>query len=541
MLSVPCAAEDSTSTNAKSENAGPTSFVLLIEDNDADADAVLEALRKARVTRVSRLADGLQRLAADNIDVVVLDLSLPDASGLGGLRRVRLAAPAVPVIVLSGSRDNDLCAQALHEGAQEYLVKGDLDDAGVAQRVRDAFERQRYVTKAARLAQEQSRRAAAEDAQRRAAWLAEAGRLLSSSLDLEATMANIARAAVPSFADGCIIELADRHQPSGQAVLTSAQARRLHDAIRTGRSWCDETGAANVLVVPMAVGARLVGAIELSHSTSARRFDRADCYLGEAFGHRAALALENADLYQRARAAVSLRDDFVSIASHELRTPLSTLQLQLQILQLKSKGEATLAPAELAERLEKCLAQTGRLARLVDTLLDVSLIASGQITLSLEELDLAAVVREAMQRLLAESAGDTPLVFEDVEHVPGRWDRLRIEQVLTNLITNGVKYGAGRPVKVALRADQTHAVLTVRDGGIGIAAADLRRIFGRFERAAPARNYSGLGLGLYVTRQIVEAHGGTITVESEPGVGSLFTVRLPLAGPPPPSPAGPAS
>ncbi len=288
----------------------------------------------------------------------------------------------------------------------------------------------------------------------------------------------------------------------------------------------------------MAIGERLIGAIELSHSTSARRFVGADCPLAEELGHRAALALENAALYQQARAAVTLRDEFVSIASHELRTPLSTLQLQVQILQRKSKSNS-ISLDEVSERLEKCVAQTARLSRLVDTLLDVSLVATGRISIKREDLDLRRLVEETLERLRAESTiGAAALILEGGGPVPGRWDRSRLEQVVTNLVTNGVKYGAGQPVKISVVANGLDAVLSVHDGGIGIAAADLRRIFGRSERAAPARNDSGLGLGLYVTRQIVEAHGGTITVESEPGSGALFVVTLPTDGEVPPPSVG---
>jgi two-component system, OmpR family, sensor kinase len=224
-----------------------------------------------------------------------------------------------------------------------------------------------------------------------------------------------------------------------------------------------------------------------------------------------------------------LREDFLSIPSHELRTPLSALQLQLQMLQFKARGAVPPSAAEVNERVGKCLGQTARVTRLVNTLLDVSLISSGQILLKLEDLELRALVRETIDRFLSESSvAAGTLLFAEGEQIHGLWDRLRLEQVVTNLIANGVKYGAAKPVEVALSRDGGQAVVEVRDQGIGIEAQDLLRIFGRFERAASALNYSGLGLGLYVTRQIVEAHGGTIAVSSEPGVGSRFTVRLPL-------------
>jgi signal transduction histidine kinase len=171
----------------------------------------------------------------------------------------------------------------------------------------------------------------------------------------------------------------------------------------------------------------------------------------------------------------------------------------------------------------------GRLGNLIERLLDVSRITTGRIDLDPEEMDLSEVVRDVSRRLVesAKVAGSTVTVTAERATI-GLWDRLRMEQIVTNLLSNALKYGAGKPVEVTLESDGTRARLTVRDGGIGIAGDDVRRIFGRFERAAPARNFSGMGLGLYITRQAVEAHGGRISVSSQPGSGAVFTVELPL-------------
>ncbi|HEX4385174.1 MAG TPA: ATP-binding protein, partial [Myxococcales bacterium] len=492
-------------------------------DNDADADAVVSALApnsaSTEVLRVSRLADGLSHLNSAKIDLVVLDLSLPDSWGLTGLQRIRAHSPAVPVVVLTGMRDDRVCAQALQDGAQDYLVKGDLDASSLAQRVRDALQRQLYQVRSAQLAEEKMLRVSAEEAERRAQWRVDVGNLLSASLELDETVQNIVRAAVPAFADGCSLQVGEVPQANELLLQVARSGKPLFDRV-TGRS----------MMVPLLLGNRSLGALELTGKEPRRPFGSIDRMQAEEFGRRAALALENARLYQNARSAVGLRDEFLSIASHELRTPLSSLQMQIQLLQLRAKNGRPATLEEQKTALDTCARQTQRLARLVDTLLDVSLIASGQLTLAFEELELTAVVRDTVERLRDEpnAANTATLRFEPGPAVHGSWDRLRVEQVLTNLLTNAVKYGGGTQVTVALRSDQTHAVLSVSDGGIGIAASDLVRIFGRFERAAPIRNYSGLGLGLYVTRQIVEAHGGTVEVQSNVGKGSCFTVRLPL-------------
>jgi signal transduction histidine kinase len=169
---------------------------------------------------------------------------------------------------------------------------------------------------------------------------------------------------------------------------------------------------------------------------------------------------------------------------------------------------------------------------LVDGLLDVSRISVGRLALNRESLDLAALVREVAARYVGE--GDGPR--HDIElalagPTVGSWDPFRMEQVVSNLLSNAVKYGAERPVEVTLQADAGHARLSVRDHGIGIPDEAKHRIFERFERAAPVQSYGGFGLGLWIVRRIVEAHGGTISVKSRPGEGATFSVEVPLAAP----------
>lgn len=235
---------------------------------------------------------------------------------------------------------------------------------------------------------------------------------------------------------------------------------------------------------------------------------------------------------QEADDAILARDEFLSVASHELKTPLTTLLLQLQSLQRLAKKEQQM-PVELAYRLEIGLRQSRRLARLVDELLDVSRIMHGKIAVETIEMDLAEALREAIDRHAADAAeaGSTITVHGADQPLEGRWDLMRIEQVLANLLSNAIKYGGGRPIEVALRQVGRKVEISVTDHGIGISEEDQRRVFDRFERAVSLRHYGGFGLGLWITRQIVEAHGGTISVHSTLGEGSTFTVCLPLEPP----------
>jgi signal transduction histidine kinase len=228
-----------------------------------------------------------------------------------------------------------------------------------------------------------------------------------------------------------------------------------------------------------------------------------------------------------------LRDDFLSIASHELKTPLTPLSLKLQVMARLAGAEQG---AELTRRmgndLEAMRRYVRRLSDLISDLLDVARISGGRMRVELAEVELGGLVREVASRFEAEAerAGGR-LEVRVEEPLVGRWDRLRLEQVVTNLLSNALKYGAGKPVHVRVVGVEERARLTVKDEGIGIDGLNLVRIFEKFERAVSERHYGGLGLGLYITQQIVRALGGNISVESEPHRGSTFTVELPLRGP----------
>jgi signal transduction histidine kinase len=182
----------------------------------------------------------------------------------------------------------------------------------------------------------------------------------------------------------------------------------------------------------------------------------------------------------------------------------------------------------LPELIARCENNADRLSQLIDNLLDLTRIRQGRLEVKRERADLAALAREAVARSVAGHEG-TPIEIDAPEPVPGLWDHLRIEQVISNLVSNAIKYGEGRPVRITVSRDplRGEARLAVEDQGIGIAPEDQQRLFNIFERAANARSRGGLGLGLYIARQIVEAHDGRISVESAPGRGSRFTITLP--------------
>jgi PAS domain S-box-containing protein len=247
-----------------------------------------------------------------------------------------------------------------------------------------------------------------------------------------------------------------------------------------------------------------------------------------------ARAAETREVEARARAleaqkAVLLRDEFISVAAHELRTPLTALQLKLQSLE-RTLTQTSAGPPDprVVNRLEGASRQVRRLTRLVEELLDVSRIVGGHLRLTVDEVDLGALA-EAVVEDMAEPARRVGAELRlRAERVVGRWDQIRLEQAIINVVSNAIKYGKAKPIDIEVTATAGGGRLTVTDQGLGIAPEDVPRIFGRFVRAAASQHYGGLGLGLYVTRSIVESHGGTIQVQSAPGRGSTFTIDLPV-------------
>lgn len=241
-------------------------------------------------------------------------------------------------------------------------------------------------------------------------------------------------------------------------------------------------------------------------------------------------------------AAVAARDDFLAVAAHELRTPLTSLLLHIEAIRRGVvAGPGSFDPAlshhpPERRRMEAVARQAHRLSALIDGMLDVSRLAGGRLELELADTDLALLVREIVQGFAADAAATgSPIEVRFQGPTFGYWDAGRLEQVFTNLIGNALKYGAGAPIEVEGRGDDETAWVSVRDRGIGISAADQERIFRRFERAvAPndtQRHYRGLGLGLWISTELVKAFGGRISVQSSPGAGSTFTVELPRSPP----------
>jgi signal transduction histidine kinase len=280
------------------------------------------------------------------------------------------------------------------------------------------------------------------------------------------------------------------------------------------------------MILPMMAHGRTLGTISCVLATGARHFGPSERAVLMELAHRAALAIDNARLFRKANEAVQVREDFLAVASHELHTPLTSLMLTVQS-QARQLEPGLPEPAKAAFGMID--RQTRRLTKLVDVLLNVSQIAAGGLSIDRERVDLAALVREVTERFGDEAARVRSAVrLRADDPVVGSWDRWRLDQVVSNLLSNALKFGAGEPIDIWVTREDEGAVLVVQDGGIGIAAERLPFIFERFERGVSPRQYGGLGLGLYIVRSIVEKLGGSVRCESTPGAGSRFVVSLPF-------------
>lgn len=409
---------------------------------------------------------------------------------------------------------------------------------------------------------------ARKEAEERLRFLSEASSILGSSLDYGATLATLAKLAVPQLADGCIVSIVDeeggvdqmavehhdrekgelmreihRRYPPGKdtpgtgSVLETGQPQLFSElpdeAFR--RAARDEQhlallralGPTSVMVVPLVVHDDVIGTLTFVRTQTRRRYTQKDVAFAEEVATRAASAIQHARLYEQAQQAISLRDEFLSIASHELKTPLTTLDLLSSSFRSAAQ-RGTLADVK-PERFSRLDAQVTRLKRLVGQLLDVSRMSQTRFSLELDDIDLGQLAREVVDQFddAAPSTRGGSLTVRAPGPVVIRGDRQRLEQVLTNLIANALKYAADTDIEVGVEPSESGARVTVTDHGPGIALEDQSRIFQRFERAVSSRSLGGLGLGLWIVSRIVEAHGGHVSVRSVLGEGATFLVELP--------------
>ncbi|CAM3835447.1 hybrid sensor histidine kinase/response regulator [Corallococcus soli] len=532
--------------------------LLLVEDSANDAALVTAELVQAGYQPTTRRVESLESLrgalASDAWDLVLCDYRLPRFSALDVLAVLQEVGRDVPLIVLSSLLSEEQAVTLMKAGARDCFSKDRLARLGPA--VARELEETRVRRERARAEVDRE-------------ILARASEMLTASLEQEARLDQLVQLLVPKVADwsaffvqdlerGGLRMVALAHPDPARRTLAMQLNQRYPldpqaaggpvNVLRTGlpelvpdvrqRPHAPVADAAAYLRGVEALGLRSVvnaplpgregalGVLSLG-TLGERTLGPVDLALAQELARRAGLAMENARLFQEAREAVRLRDEFLTVAAHELRTPLTTLRLQLGTLLQRSESHH-LEP-EVVTRLERSVRQVRRLGTLVEGLLDVSQLSSGELSLMPERFDLEELVAEVLERYQAEArAAGCELRQSARQGLWGTWDRLRVDQAVAALISNALKFSPGRPVEVDVGRAGGFARIQVRDRGIGVPVDQVERIFERFGRAVSSHSYGGLGLGLYLTRRAAEAHGGRAWAEPGQAEGARFTLELPL-------------
>ncbi len=443
------------------------------------------------------------------------------------------------------------------DGNPQYLL-------GVSE---DITEKKNNEDELMRMAKEEAALKERELVAAREAFLAKVSTLLSASLDYHETLSLLADLSVTALGDWCTISIIndkgeferaagahiDKNKmpmlneyfklyPADQRVFSVLEDKSfINPQIKMEQleamskdekqlQMLLDLGSNSSMIVPIKARGKVRGSLSFIAGKTKPNFNSQDLALAEDLGRRAGIAIENALLYSSAQSAIRARDEFVSIASHELKTPITSLKMQLQMMMrgIDVSKDQTPPAAKLFKSLASSSNQVDRLTVLIEDLLDVTRIETGKLTYKFEEVNLTKLIKEVAERFAEELKNAKCTLHEDLEeNVVIYCDRYRIEQVLVNLISNAIKYGSNGPIKITVKHGKGKALITVEDKGMGIVKDMQTKIFERFERAISSTNISGLGLGLYITKQIVDAHQGSIEVESELGQGSIFKVCLP--------------
>ncbi len=511
----------------------PPSRVVLIEDSPSDARLIRELLREGssrfEVVHVATLRAALEALAGAKFDVVLADLALPDTQGVVTVERILEAASETPVVVLTGIDDEAVALQAVHAGAQDFLVKGRFDHELLSRTLRYAIERKRAEEHARRLLAAEAARNEAARARERAELLAAASDALAATLDLDEALAAVARLLVPRLGASCAIEVLEADGSARCATIARVPG------VFAGVA----EEPAERFELPLRARERVLGRVVFGRDPGApgdRAEDPEELALAREVARRIALAIDNAMLIrdaqratEEAQRAACAREELLAIVSHDLRNPLSVLGLAMANLRRALGPSNEGRSGALLERAENAYQ---RMLRMIDDLLDVATIDAGTLTVEPKPHAVGPLLAELVdaQRALA-AAKSISLASEiDDPHALVLVDRDRFAQVFGNLVGNAIKFTpqSGAVRVVAARADRWIR-FSVVDSGPGIPEESARQVFDRFWRARSGR--SSAGLGLAIAKGIVESHGGAIGLESAVGRGSTFWFTIPCVIP----------
>jgi signal transduction histidine kinase len=533
--------------------------VLLVEDNNDDA-VLIEATLSAtsiEIERAERLSTGLEQLAKGEIDAVLLDLSLPDGYGIDSIGHVRSHAPRVPIVVLTGLDDEEAAVKAVERGAQDYLVKGQVNAHWLARSLRYAIQRHKAEERLKERNQE-------------LLVLRRISETVLGSLDLKSVLEEILQQLILSGSfdlgnirlldldsDTLAVAVAQGYRDP-QNVLShrklsrkagAAQSSRFRDLLFeqacieehvqtcAGLRTMKKEGVESFVEVPVRAEGEVLGIIQLASRTP-RKFKRAEVNLWITIGNQVGIAIQRAQLYEQTRRqarelerANKLQADFSAMIAHDLRSPLMNITGVVEVMMDGMFGKVT---EEQKKWLLRVQANSRSLIDLVSDFLDVSKLESGYVGISRELVDLAELIERGVEnyRVLTLDKRISLTASIDSALPSVQADPRRLDQVLSNLISNAVKFTAeGGDIEVgAVLANEALVHVWVKDNGAGIAAEEIGEIFEKYRQGGNVKRsaHAGTGLGLVICKMIVEAHGGRIWAESREGKGSTFFFSLPL-------------
>ncbi len=495
--------------------------VLLVEDNPGDARLIREALRETAAAQwvvevADRLSTAVARLERGSIDIVLLDLSLPDMQGFATFTAVHGAAPEVPIVVLTGLSDEELAIRAVQHGAQDYLVKADATPQVLTRAMHYAIERAHGEAERAELLRRAQAAHAEADAER---------------ARLQAILQSAAHTII--FVDRETMHVTGNAAAARLLGMEIDPARGIEQYLGRIRRPDGEPLPADELLATRAIAGESLENIELvvrhPDGTEIPVLGSASPVRGPAGKITGAVVIAQ-DITQ-IKELEKQREEWTSVVAHDLRQPVSAISAYAAALTILAERDIPLA--QVLPRITHIGAAAEQIGRMINDLLDVSRLGSGRLNLEPASVDPALLIHQFVQRH-NEGIADHRIQLGVVGPIPRvRADAARLEQVLGNLLTNALKYGtAGAPIRVSLTANPNDVRVAIANEGAGIPAADVERVFSRFYRSAAARASStpGLGLGLYVSREIIRAHGGRMWVESVADKTTTFSFTIPVTG-----------
>jgi len=536
--------------------------ILVVDDRPAKLIA-MEALLAdlgENVVCVGSGADALRQLLDREFAVILLDVNMPDMDGFeaAALIRQRPRLQHIPIIFMTAGSEETHALQGYSLGAVDYILTPVVPEV-LRTKVKVFVELfkmteqlKRQAEERVALAEEQARRAAAEAANLRAVFLADAGKSMVRSLDLETTANTILDLMVPDLGDFAVLRLSAAggdtvHVRGGEAPGASADIEAsvtpsMERAIRSlGSQLVIESRGTEAIVrgvaCPLHARGTTLGVLAVAVGGAREAYDPVRIMMVEDLCTRAAIAIDNCLLYREIEQRDLRKEQFVAMLAHELRNPLGAITSALGVLERVGGDPADRARGVIRRQLQN-------LTHLVDDLLDVSRITTGKISLSRSTVNLAESVERCLKTLEAGERMVGHVISVQSEDAWIEADSVRVDQILINLIGNALKYTpAGGNIDIRVRLEGDQSVVEIADTGVGMSREALAHAFDLFFQAdrAPERTQGGLGIGLSLSRQLVELHGGSVEAASDgEGRGSRFTIRFPRSAPPAPHESGDA-